>query len=132
MSRHVPPPPVVRAALEEIFAAPIAQVRVTEHSWFARAHLGAVATTRPGRIYLNGSAAEFYADPWLMLHEYCHVLLQWQPRRLTVARYLAECVRRGYWLNRFEVEARAFADVHAPRLHARLGAAPQPSSASRR
>jgi hypothetical protein len=55
-----------------------------------------------------------------------------------VARYLGECLRRGYWNNRFEVEARAFADAHLAQLHRLLaGAAPpppasQPSSASRR
>ena len=32
--------------------------------------------------------------------------------RLTVRSYLLECLRRGYWNNRFEVEARAFAARH--------------------
>jgi hypothetical protein len=139
MSGHVPPPPQVRAALEALLAAPIDHVRVIEHSWFARLHANAIATTRRGRIYLRGSAAEFYSNPPLMLHEYCHVIRQWQPGTLTVARYLAEWLRRGYWNNRFEVEARAFAQAHAAALHARLkggavSAAPasQPSSASRR
>jgi len=69
-----------------------------------------------------------------MLHEYCHVLRQWQTGSLTVPRYLIECLRRGYWNNRFEVEARQFADKRAAQLHALLAAAhaPQPSSASRR
>jgi hypothetical protein len=58
-----------------------------------------------------------------MLHEYCHVIHQWQPGTLTVARYLAECLRHGYWENRFEIEARAFADRHFAQLHARLGGA---------
>jgi hypothetical protein len=105
-------------------------VKVIEHSWYARAHGRAVATTRPRRIYLRGSAAEFFANPWLMLHEYYHVIRQWQPGTLTVPRYVAECLRRGYWNNRFEVEARAFADLHTPQLHALLQI--QPSSASRR
>jgi len=97
-----------------------------------RLHGRAVATTRRERIYLRGSALEFFADPWLMLHEYCHVVRQWRGGRLTVPRYLAECLRRGYWNNRFETEARAFADRHAAQLHALLAAANQPSSASRR
>jgi hypothetical protein len=42
-----------------------------------------------------------------------------------VRRYLLECVRRGYWNNRFEVEAREFADAHAAALHALLAAAAQ-------
>ena len=137
-ARAAAPPEAVRAALEELLGERIAHVRVIEHSWFTRLHARAVATTRRNRIYLRGSADEFFANPWLMLHEYCHVIRQWEPGRLTVAGYLAECLRRGYWNNRFEVEARTFADQHAARLHARLAdaaraaGAAQPSSASRR
>ena len=104
------------AALEELFGERIAHVRVIEHSWFVRLHGRAIATTRRGRIYLRGTARSFFADPWLMLHEYWHVIGQWQRGTLTVPRYLLECARRGYWDNRFEVEARAFADAHASRL----------------
>jgi hypothetical protein len=121
-------PAALRQALEQLFAAPVTHVRIIEHSWFTRLHGRAVATTRRRRIYLRGSAAEFFADPWLMLHEYCHVIRQWQEGSLTVPRYLAECLRRGYWNNRFEVEARQFADANVARLRALL----QPSSASRR
>ena len=136
--RATPPPPAVRAALEHLLGADVGAVRVIEHSWFTRLHGPAIATTRRGRIYLRGSAAEFFANPWLMLHEYYHVIKQWQPGSLTLRRYLGECLRRGYWNNRFEVEARAFADAHLAQLHRLLaGAAPpppaaQPSSASRR
>jgi len=117
-------PAQVRVALESILAAPIAQVAVIEHSRLARLHGGAVATTRRRRIYLRGSAADFFANPWLMLHEYCHVIRQWQPGALTVPRYLIECLRRGYWNNRFEVEARAFAALHGAQLAALLGLPP--------
>jgi hypothetical protein len=138
--REAAVPQAVGAALERLLGERVAHVEVIEHSWFARLH-GACATTRRHRIYLSGSAADFFGNPWLMLHEYCHVLRQWQTGSLTVPRYLLECLRRGYWNNRFEVEARAFADQHAPRLHALLAsttaAPPQradahPSSASRR
>jgi Domain of unknown function (DUF4157) len=132
-------PEAVRDALERLLGADIGAVKVIEHSWLVRLHGRAVATTRPQRIYLRGSAAEFFANPWLVLHEYCHVIHQWQRGRLTVARYLIECLRHGYWNNRFEVEAREFADLHVASLRARLAAAPphaapapQPSSASRR
>ena len=137
--REAPVPEHVRRALEQLLGAGIGHVRVIEHSWYVRLHGPAVATTRTRRIYLRGSAAEFFANPWLMLHEYCHVIRQWQPGTLTVTRYLLECLKRGYWNNRFEVEARAFADEHAAALHALIGppssaAAPpaQPSNASRR
>jgi hypothetical protein len=60
-----------------------------------------------------------------MLHEYCHVIRQWEPRTLTISSYLVECMRRGYWNNRFEVEARAFADTHTHRLRKMLKTCPR-------
>ncbi len=119
-SRDVPPPAPVRAALEGIFGEGVAHVRVIEHSLYARLHGRAVATTRRGRIYLRGGAAAFFTNPSLLLHEYWHVIGQWQRGTLTVPRYLIECLRRGYWNNRFEVEARAFADAHSGALRATL------------
>jgi hypothetical protein len=127
------PPPAVRAALEEILGESVGRIRIIEHSRLARLHGRALATTRRRCIYLRGSAQEFFANPWLMLHEYCHVLHQWECGRLSVPRYLLECLRHGYWNNRFELEARAFADRHTARLHAQLQRRlSQPSSASRR
>jgi hypothetical protein len=120
---HVPPQPL-RAALYEIFGEPVDHVRVIEYSLYARLHLGARATTRRNRILLRDSAAAFWCDPDLVLHEYFHVLRQWQTRRLTIWRYLAEWLQRGYWLNRFEIEAREFAATHAPTLQRLLSRAP--------
>ena len=117
-------PEAVSGALEQLLGERIGHVKVIEHSWFARLH-GAFATTRLERIYLRGSADEFFSDPWIMLHEYCHVLRQWQTGSLTVPRYLLELARCGYWNNRFEVEAREFADRRAPQLHTLLKAAPR-------
>lgn len=114
--RIVTIPAPIAAALESIFGEPVTHVRVIERSRYARLHLGARATTRRGRIYLSGPAERFWRNPELLLHEYFHVLRQWQPRRLTVMRYLIECVRRGYWLNTYEIEARDFAAAHAGRL----------------
>ncbi|HTX23057.1 MAG TPA: hypothetical protein VMD03_00225 [Steroidobacteraceae bacterium] len=124
--KHVAPPLAVRRALEGIFggaAARIEQVRVIEHSLFVRLHGRAIATTRRRRIYLRGSAADFFGNPALMLHEYCHVLLQWETGSLTTLRYLRECLRHGYWNNGFEVEARDFAREHVLRLRELLGPA---------
>ena len=123
-ARFAPPPAALAAALEQILGESIAHVQVIEHSLYARLHLRALATTRRGRIYLRGGAAAFYANPWLLLHEYWHVIGQWQRGTLTVPRYLLECARRGYWNNRFEVEAREFADAHTGALRALLLAAP--------
>ncbi|HUN26343.1 MAG TPA: hypothetical protein VMU67_08550 [Steroidobacteraceae bacterium] len=119
LGRKVALPPAIRAGLERIFGdagAAIAQVAIIEHSLFARLHLAAVATTRRRRIFLSGSAEDFFGDPALMLHEYCHVLLQWEPGALTTPRYLRECLRHGYWNNPYEVEARTFAQRHLSRL----------------
>jgi hypothetical protein len=123
-------PKTIAAALELVFGERIDPVRVIEHSLFARLHGANHATTRRRRIYLCGSATDFFQNPWLMLHEYYHVLKQWEPGTLTVPRYFLESVLRGYWRNRFEVEARAFADANRNRLREEL-ARSQPSSASR-
>lgn len=127
LGRTVALPSSLLAALETVLGEPVSHVRIIEHSLYARLHRRAIATTRRRRIYLRDSAQDFFDDPWLMLHEYCHVLKQWETGELTVARYLLECLRRGYWNNRFEIEARAFADryVHALRTA-------HPSNASRR
>jgi hypothetical protein len=120
MAHKAPIPMHVRAALEELLGEAIDGVEVIEHSWFAKAHLRAIATTRRKRIYLRGSASDFFENPSLMLHEYCHVIRQWRPGRLTILRYVLEWFRRGYWDNRFEVEAREFADDNLYRFRALL------------
>lgn len=114
--RSVIPPAFLAAALREIFGEQVDHVRVVERSTYARLHLGARATTRRNRILLRDSAEDFWGDADLVLHEYFHVIRQWQPRRLTIWRYLVECCRRGYWLNPFEIEARQFAATHRQRL----------------
>lgn len=119
-------PDSIRAALKELLgeqgSEAIDRTQVLEHSLFARLHGRARATTRRRRIYLRGSAADFLADPSLMLHEYCHVLLQWESGALTVSRYLRECLRRGYWNNHYEAQARDFARRHLSRFRALLAA----------
>jgi Domain of unknown function (DUF4157) len=113
MHAHKGAPPAAAVALQQIFGEPVAHVRIIEHSRYARLHLGARATTRRSRILLSGSAEDFWRDPELVLHEYFHVLRQWQPRRLTIIRYVLEWLRHGYWRNVYEIEARAFAAKHA-------------------
>jgi hypothetical protein len=98
-----------RAALERLLGAPVDDVELVENSWYARLHLGARATTRRNRILLAGSASAFAADPALVLHEYYHVLRQWNRGRLTTWRYLVEWLRRGYVESRYERHARRFA-----------------------
>jgi hypothetical protein len=109
-------PPSLSSALHDIFGEAVDHVRVIENSLYARMHFGARATTRRGRILLRGSAKDFWNDPELILHEYFHVLRQWQTRRLTIWRYLQESARKGYWHNCYEIEARAFAAAHWRRI----------------
>ena len=108
MGRRAVLPESVRIALAKFFGDDIARVDVIEKSVFARLHWNALATTRRRRIYLRGNAADFFNDPALMIHEYFHVMKQWEPRLLNNRRYVLEWLRKGYWSNRFEVEARQF------------------------
>lgn len=114
------PPTALRSTLRDLFGAQADDVKVIERSWFARLHWFAIATTRRRRIYLRDSAEQFFADPEFVLHEYFHVLGQWEPGRLSVWRYLVECWRFGYWDNPFEIEAREFATDHRRRYAALL------------
>jgi hypothetical protein len=98
-----------RVALERVFESSVDGIIVIENSLYARAHLGMYATTRPNRILLANSGAEFAANAELLLHEYFHVIRQWRTGHLTRWRYIIESVRRGYRANRYEQEAREFA-----------------------
>ena len=108
-------PDRVRAALEQVFGEPVDDVELVEHSWYAKLHRGARATTRRNRILLPGSVDEFLADPDLVLHEYYHVLRQWNRGRLSIPRYLGEWLRRGYLGGRDEREARRYARTRLDR-----------------
>ena len=114
------PPKDVQLALESLFGVPVAQVKVIQYSIFVRFHWRAIATTRANRIYLRGSGKEFFADGPLVLHEYFHVIRQWATGDLTVPRYLLECFRRGYWDNRYEIEAREYTSSEIFRYRALL------------
>lgn len=120
MGRRVAVPEHIRLALEKFFGDGVGRVIVVEHSLFARMHYRIHATTRRRRIYLVGSAQDFFSNPTLMLHEYCHVLRQWELGRLTTVGYLVEWFRKGYWDNRFEIEAREFAADNLYRFRALL------------
>jgi hypothetical protein len=113
-------PDGLRTALRQLFDDAVDDVEVVENSWYARLHRGARATTRRNRILLPGPASEFFADPALVLHEYYHVLKQWNRGRLSIARYLVEWLRRGYWSNRYERHARRFVALRLPALRRHL------------
>ena len=113
-------PAELRQALRDVFGDAVDDVVLCEHSWFARLHLGATATTRHNTIYLRGSAEDFFRDPQLLLHEYFHVLKQWNRGRMSLGSYLVEWWRRGYWQNRYEQQARRFVDRRLGKFHAAL------------
>ena len=114
------PPKDVQLALESLFGESVTPIKVVQYSIFVRFHWRAIATTRTSRIYLRGSGKEFFSDGPLVLHEYFHVIRQWGTGDMTVMRYLVECFRRGYWDNRYEVEAREFTATEIFRYRALL------------
>jgi hypothetical protein len=115
-------PERLRASLIALLGEAVDDVEIVERSWYARLHFGARATTRRNRILLRGPAAEFFADPALVLHEYFHVLRQWNVGRLSTRAYVNEWLRRGYWANRYERQARRFVKLRLPEFRALLDA----------
>jgi len=113
-------PAAMRRALVELLGDEVDDVELVERSAYVRMHCGARATTRRNRILLAGSATEFFADPEIVLHEYFHVLRQWNRGRMSVASYLAEWLKRGYFQNRYERQARRFAHLRRPAFEALL------------
>lgn len=87
---------------------------IREQSWLARIaakklNARKVALVVGRRIHLHGiSAAAFLQDKAWVRHELCHVR-QYQQYTIPgfLFLYLLETIRRGYYRNRFEVEARA-------------------------
>jgi hypothetical protein len=114
------PPKDVQAALESLFGVSIGHIKVVQYSLYVRFHVRAIATTRTDHIYLRGSGTEFFSDGPLLLHEYFHVIRQWATGDLTISRYLLESFRRGYWDNRYEIEAREFTSSEIFRYRALL------------
>ena len=98
------------AGVFEVATRDIRSVVVTQYSDFALVH-GAIAVTRTNAIHLRGSAQRFFATPLLALHEYYHVLRQWNTGDLTVRRYIGEWIRQGccYERIKYEVDANRFA-----------------------
>lgn len=125
-------PPGLRELLLELFGEAIDEVRIVERSLVNTLHLRPFAVTRRNCIHLRGGCEEFYANPEIVVHEYFHVLRQWATGDLTVWRYVKELFRRGYWENRYEVEARQFAARHRLRYATLQRAWRQTSSDSRR
>jgi hypothetical protein len=56
-------PAELRQALKDVFGDTVDDVELREHSWFAKLHGRATATTRRNVIYLRGSADDFLPAP---------------------------------------------------------------------
>jgi len=94
--------------------AEINTVKIKENSWLARIaakKLGTdnVAMVLGNTIHLFGTTkADFLKDTAWVKHELCHIA---QFRRygyfIFLVKYLYESMRRGYYNNKYEVEARA-------------------------
>jgi hypothetical protein len=102
-------PAPLRQRIVALFGREALRVRIVEYSWINALHGWPLAVTRRDRIYLRWNLARFAASPELVLHEYFHVMRQWNPGRLTVWRYLKQHFCVGYDANPFEMEARCFA-----------------------
>jgi hypothetical protein len=102
-------PAPLRDRVIALFGREALRVRIVEYSWINAWHGWPLAVTRRDRIYLRWSLARFVASPELVLHEYFHVMRQWNTGRLTTWRYLKQHFCNGYESNSFEIEARCFA-----------------------
>jgi hypothetical protein len=105
-----PVPAGILRALESVFSQPVGSVHISHRPLYVRLHGRRVRiTTRRDRICLRCDLRDFLNDPELILHEYFHVLRQWNTGAMNRRRYLLELCRNGYVGNRYEIEARRFA-----------------------
>jgi len=87
--------------------------KLKENSWLARIAARKLRSNRAAIVFgkvihlHNISKEQFEADERLMKHELCHVK-QYQENGFLpfIIKYLIESIRKGYYNNRFEVEAR--------------------------
>ena len=91
---------------------------IKENSWLAKIaakklRSSNVAMVLGGKIHLFGvSKTDFLADEKWLKHELCHIKQFKQYGYFNfVIRYLWESLRKGYYNNRFEVEARNAEDL---------------------
>ena len=74
-----------------------------------------VAAITLGRTIFLAPATRL--DPELLLHELRHVQ-QFSERKTFPLRYIWESLRRGYWSNRYEADARDYAARRVASAHA--------------
>ncbi|CAN5340410.1 hypothetical protein BH11BAC5_BH11BAC5_34050 [soil metagenome] len=90
------------------------QFTIKENSWLAKLaakklNTSAVAMVIGSTIHLHNTAtSEFLKDTRWVKHELCHIRQYKQHGTMGfIVKYLWESLKKGYYNNRFEVEARA-------------------------
>jgi RHS repeat-associated protein len=100
------PPHYIKVCLDKIMGEDVGDVVVTSDPKMAFPY----AITSVNSITTRDSCPGFFSHPGIVLHEYYHVLRQWNAGRLSTFRYLWDnIIDGGYEKNRWEVEARNFA-----------------------
>lgn len=97
------------STLFEPFVNEFPEVGIMVDPDFLSYHGDAKATTRPGWIYVQ-SCESFFDDPYTMLEEYYHVVVQWA-QGMSMFGYAMGYVFSGfdYYRNPYEIEAKFFA-----------------------
>lgn len=93
-------------------------VNIKENSWLAKIaakklHSNSVAMVLGNNIHLyNTSKEEFLQNTKWVKHELCHVQ-QFKQHGFTgfIIKYVWESIKKGYYQNKFEVEARKAEDL---------------------
>ncbi len=91
---------------------------IKENSWLAKLaakklRTGAVAMVLGKTIHLhNTSKEDFLADERWLKHELCHIKqFKEHGYLIFIIKYLWESLQKGYYQNRFEIEARKAEDL---------------------
>ena len=96
----------VKKCLEIIFGESVSGIKIGKRLGFK------YITTRKNKISLpiGYSCNQFQSSPFLLLHEFYHVLRQWNTGKLTVSKYIAEWTKNGSGnANKYERAANDFA-----------------------
>jgi uncharacterized protein RhaS with RHS repeats len=101
--------PAMKNCLEKIFKTDVNKVKIIEKINPASSY---EATTRKNTIIIYEPCSEFLNDADTVLHEYYHVLEQWDTKRLFWLRYGWQYLLHGYNNNKYEKDARRFAKKH--------------------
>ena len=127
--------PKWRECLTKIFGVPVDDIDVYDYSGLVTALHGGMNTSRRNSIFLVSNCRSFWRSPALVLHEYNHVIDQWNRGRLSEGAYGFESIiqwvngRDPHDDNKWERAADFFADTHAQSLRECVGCSALPPDA---